>query len=281
MNGKLKLNDLLGLIEEELSRTKIRLNTYNGDKDPIDEFKKNPQLLLDWNYWNNKHYKEGQISIGLVNMGNDKWLLFTVGVIKKVLDCPVKTYDGINGVQVEYETLEKYADLYGRVVIHYHNESQQLFRNANALLDKLEIKEILPTIFTGFDFTGYNNVSLSYEQLETIVNGNYPTYHNALRNQKAVYLQTDRATGKLYVGSATAENDMLLARWRTYVFNGHGGNVDLIKLIKEKGFDYIKRNFQYTIIENFDSTVDDKYVLKRESYWKDVLQSRVFGYNKN
>lgn len=40
MNGKLKLNDLLGLTEEELSRTKIRLNTYNGDKDPIDEFKK-------------------------------------------------------------------------------------------------------------------------------------------------------------------------------------------------------------------------------------------------
>ena len=79
MGKKLSLNDLLGLTPEELSRTKIRLNTYNGDKNPIDEFKKNPQILLDWNYWNNKPYKQGQISIGLVNMVNHKCLIFTVG----------------------------------------------------------------------------------------------------------------------------------------------------------------------------------------------------------
>ena len=280
MNGKLKLNDLLGLTPEELSRTKIRLNTYNGDKNPIDEFKKNPQLLLNWNYWNNKPYKKDQISIGLVNMGNHKWFLFTVGVIKNVLEKPIHSVDGINGVQVEYETLEKYSDLYGRVVLNYHNKSRELFRNAD-LIDELEVKEILPCVFTGFDFPGYDNVSLSYEQLETIVNGNYPSYHNALENQKAVYLQTDTATGKLYVGSATSKYGMLLARWRTYVRNGHGGNKDLIKLVEENGFDYIKKNFQYTILENFNSKVDDEYVLTRESYWKDVFQSRKFGYNKN
>ena len=50
---------------------------------------------------------------------------------------------------------------------------------------------------------------------------------------------------------------------------------------KEKGFDYIKENFQYTILENYNSKVDDEYVLKRESYWKEVFQSRKFGYNKN
>jgi hypothetical protein len=138
----------------------------------------------------------------------------------------------------------------------------------------------LPAIFTGFDFPGYDNVSLTYEQLKTIVDGDYPSYHNALRNQKAVYLQTDKATGKMYVGSATAK-EMLLSRWRTYVNNGHGGNKDLIALVEEKGFDYIKENFQYTILENYNSKVDDEYVLKRESYWKEVFQSRKFGYNKN
>ena len=280
MDGKLKLNDILGLTQEELSRTKIRLNTYNGDKNPIDEFKKNPQLLLDWNYWNNKSYRQGQISIGLVNMGNHRWLLFTVGEIKKVLDKPLKSNDGINGIQVEYNTFDKYADLYGRVVIHYHNKTQQLFRNSD-LISELEVKEILPAIFTGFDFPGYDNVSLTYEQLKTIVDGDYPSYHNALRNQKAVYLQTDKATGKMYVGSATAEKGMLLARWSSYVYNGHGGNEGLIELVKEKGFHYIKENFQYTILENYNSKVDDEYVLKRESYWKEVFQSRKFGYNKN
>ena len=280
MGNNLKLNDLLGLTQEELNRTKIRLNTYNGDKNPIDEFKKNPQALLDWNYWNNKSYKQGQISIGLVNMGNNCWLLFTVGEIKKILERPLKSYDGIHGVQVEYTTLEKYEHLYGRVVLQYHNKTQQLFRNAS-LMDDLEVKEILPAVFSGFDFPGYDNVCLSFEELETIVNGEYPSYQNALRNQKAVYLQTDKATGKLYVGSATAECGMLLARWSSYVYNGHGGNEGLIELIKKEGFEYIKRNFQYTILENFNAKVDDSYVLKRESYWKDVLHSRKFGYNKN
>ena len=280
MDGKLKLNDLLGLTQEQLSRTKIRLNTYNGDKNPIDEFKKNPQLLLDWNYWNNKSYKQGQISIGLVNMWNNKWLLFTVGEIKKVLEKPVKSNDGIHGVQVEYETIEKYNDLYGRVVVAYHNKTRELFRNG-VLIDDLEIKEILPAVFTGFDFPGYDNVSLTYEQLATIVNGDYPGYHNALQNQKAVYLQTDNATGRLYVGSATAEKGMLLSRWASYIQNGHGGNKDLIALIEEKGFDYIKQHFQYTILENYNAKIDDSYVLQRESYWKDVFQSKKFGYNKN
>lgn len=285
MNGLLKLNDLLNLSDQQLRVAKIRLNTYNGDKNPIDEFKKNPKLLLNWNYWNNKPYRPGQISIGLVNMGCDKWLLFTVGRIKRILNTPV---DGANrpsndgrGIQVEYETLNEYQDLYGRVVVGYHNESQQLFRNAIPLIDKLVVREILPTIFTGFDFPGYDNVCLSYEQLHTIVNGNYRSYQIALENQKAVYLQTDKATGRLYVGSATAQTGMLLQRWKAYIENGHGGNIGLKELVAKEGFDYIKQNFQYSIIENFNAKVDDKYVLQRESYWKDVLQTRKFGYNKN
>lgn len=285
MDKILKLNDLLNLSVEELKYTKVRLNTNNGNKNPIDEFKKNPQELLQWNYWNNKSYRNGQISIGLVNMGHDRWLLFTVGKIKKILDCPLKSdktpsQDG-HGVQVEYETLEKYQDLYGRVVIEYHNNSQQMFRDASTFIDKLVVREILPVKYVGFEFPGYDNVCLTYEELKTIVNGDYPTYRSALENQKAIYVQTDRNTGKLYVGSATSKYGMLLARWTAYVNNGHGENVDLKALVKEKGLSYIQKNFQYTIIENYNAKVDDEYILKRESYWKEVLQTRKFGYNKN
>lgn len=280
MEGILKLNDLLSLTSEELSRAKIRFNTYNGAKNPIDEFKKNPELLLHWNYWNNKSYKEGQISIGLVKMRDREWLLFTVGVIIKVLDAPIEgRKDG--GVQVEYETLDKYKGLYGRVVVDYKNKSQQLFRNARGLIDELVVKEFLPSVYNGFEFPGYDNVCLSFEELQTIVNGDYPGYHNALSNQKAVYLQTDKATGKLYVGSATAERKMLLARWSAYVHNGHGDNEDLKTLVEKKGFNYIKENFQYTILENYNAKVDDDFVLERERYWKRVLQSVKFGYNRN
>ena len=74
---------------------------------------------------------------------------------------------------------------------------------------------------------------------------------------------------------------MLLARWSSYADNGHGGNKGLMALVKKEGFSYIKKYFTYTIIENFNQNTDDEYVLKRESYWKNVLKSREFGYNEN
>lgn len=272
----LLLNDLLRIPEEEFSKIRVRLNTNNGEKDPIDVYKEEPSALLKWNYHNNKPYKEGQLSIGLVNMGNDKWLLFTVGRILKVLE----KEEGFNGVQVEYETLEEYSHLYGRVIIEYHNRIQQLFRKSD-ILDELVVSEILPSLYTGFDFPGYDKVHLTYDQLSTIIHGDYPHYRNALQNQKAVYVQTDLNTGKLYIGSATSKNEMLLARWNDYIKNGHGGNEELKKLVKEQGFDYIKKNFTYSILEVFNSFTPDETVLERESYWKNVLDTRKHGYNKN
>ena len=276
MNSKLKLNDLLNLTDEELSRTKVRLNTDNGESNPIDIYKTNPERLLNWNYHNNKRYRNNQISIGLVDMGNHNWLLFTVGRIIRELDKPVE-----DGIGVEYETLEKYSDLFGRVIVHYHNKVQQLFRNASSIMDDLIVREILPSAYDGFEFPGYKNVYLTFSELETIVNGNYPSYKVNLERQKAVYVQTDHQTGKLYIGSATSEYGMLLARWKSYVANGHGGNKELRTLVSEKGFEYIKKNFTYAIIENFDEGTPDEYVLKRESYWKEVFDTRRHGYNSN
>lgn len=104
---------------------------------------------------------------------------------------------------------------------------------------------------------------------------------NALAGQKAVYLITDAKTGKMYVGSATSDRGMLLARWTAYVENGHGGDVRLKARVKEKGMDYVRRNYTFSILENYNARVSDSEVLKRESWWKDTLQTRRFGYNGN
>ena len=103
----------------------------------------------------------------------------------------------------------------------------------------------------------------------------------ALENQKAVYLITDANNGKLYVGSATSKNKMLLQRWSNYIENGHGGNKELKELVEKKGFDYVKKYFQYSILENYNAKVDDHVILERESWWKETLQSRKHGYNAN
>ncbi|WP_236013853.1 GIY-YIG nuclease family protein [Capnocytophaga bilenii] len=80
----------------------------------------------------------------------------------------------------------------------------------------------------------------------------------------------------MYVGSAYGKN-MLLGRWKNYVTNGHGGNTEF----KELPFEYIKQYFKYSILDIFKSTIDDQVIINRENWWKEILQTRSFGYNKN
>ena len=273
----IKLNDLLNLSNEELKTVKVRFNQSNGIENPMDLYLKNPEIVNNqWFLWRTKSklFKVGEIAICLLKLSSDTWLLTTIKKITEDLD----VCDSIN---YKAEELEKYNKFYGRVILKYHKTVQTQVMYLGTVKDELEVLEILPTIFDGDEFAGYDKVSLSYSQLEAIIKLKKQTWIGALENQKAVYLQTDKATGKLYVGSATSDQGMLLSRWKNYIENGHGGNVGLKELVREKGFDYIKKNFQYTIIENFNAKVDDHYVLERESYWKEVLRSREFGYNKN
>ena len=148
-------------------------------------------------------------------------------------------------------------------------------------LGELEVVQVLPSVFDGDAFPGYDQVRLSYPQLKAILDRDKRDWIAALEGQKAVYLITDLRNGKHYVGSATGDNGMLLDRWRAYVKNGHGNNKDLVGLVGELGVEYVARHFQYSILENYNSKVDRKFVLKREKWWKDTLASVSFGYNAN
>jgi hypothetical protein len=74
---------------------------------------------------------------------------------------------------------------------------------------------------------------------------------------------------------------MILQRWRNYVSNGHGGNKELKILVEKNGFDYIKKKFQYSILEIYKNNTSDDLIINRESWWKNALCSREFGYNAN
>ncbi len=275
--GQILLNDLLGFSEEEMKNVKIKFNQSNGIENPIDLFKENPDLLNNqWLFWRTKtrYFRVGQIAVCLVRLSYDTWLLSTV---KRV----VKELGVLNGVNYVGEELEQYSQYYGRVIIKFRKSFQSQGRFYEGLHNELVVQQILPTTFDGDDFPGYDKVKLSYQQLATIIHRGKRDWIAALENQKAVYLITDTYNGKLYVGSATSDSQMLLTRWSNYVHNGHGGNKELIKLVNEKGFDYVKKYFQYTILENYNGKIDDKLVLQRESYWKEALQSRQFGYNSN
>lgn len=274
---KLYLNDLLRIAQEELKNVKIRFNQFNGEDNPLDLYIQNPEIVnTQFFLWRTKqrYFNEGQIAICLLKLSEDMWLLTTIKRIVKELD----VYDGIN---YEGEELEEYKPYFGRVVIKFHKTFQTQGTFYEKVYEQLEVTQILPTTYQGDDFPGYDKVKLSYEQLSTILNRGKRDWVAALENQKAVYLITDKYNGKLYVGSATSDKGMLLQRWKNYVANGHGGNKELIELVNDKGFDYVKQNFQYSILENYNAKIDDHVILERESWWKEILQSRKFGYNSN
>lgn len=276
MEGLL-LKDLLRFSEEELPNVKIKFNQYNGFNDPMDLYKSNPEIVnTQWLFWNEKqrYFRVGQIAMCFLKLSYDRWLLTTIKRVTKDLDIS-------GGVSFEGEELEEYRSLYGRVIVQYHKTTMAQGRYFSQLLEELVVNQVLPDKYDGEDFPGYDRVRLSFRQLEAIINRGKKDWVAALKNQKAVYLITDKNTGKLYVGSATSDSDMLLQRWSNYVSNGHGGNKELIQLVEREGFEYVKENFQYSILENYNAKVDDHVILERESWWKDTLQSRRWGYNSN
>ena len=96
---------------------------------------------------------------------------------------------------------------------------------------------------------------------------------------KGVYLIVDKSNGKKYVGSATGE-ERLWSRWSNYVNNGHGNNIGLKEIIENNGIDYAKY-FQFSILEIAGMNIAEDLILQRESFWKEILLTREYGYNKN
>lgn len=276
---KILLNDILQINQAEIENTRIKFNIYNGYTDPLELYKENPeQVNTTWFLWHDsrRYFHSGQMSICFLRVSTDTWLLTTIKRIIKELDVGE---DG--GIGYEAEDIETYKKYFGRILVKYHNTNKSMGRTFESVMSELEVLEILNEKFTGDEFPGYENVRLTYSQLKNIIVRKTPGWVSALENQKAVYLITDTKTGRLYVGSATAQYGMLLQRWSEYVLNGHGGNSGLRNIVSTYGFDYVKENFQYSILENYNARMDDGYILKRENWWKDTLKSREFGLNKN
>lgn len=290
MRGKqmIKLNDILHLSDEEIAVTKVRL-MKDSPKKNVDissrlMTEKGRDLMnmedLLWNY-SKSAIKENNRILGFVYLDNDKWL-FTGSVIVQKDMGPNKYAKG------SYET--RFNKYNYRIVVQYHNIATNLIRKANTILDDLSVYEIYEEDKDFNDiFPGYLNVNVSFNELKNKIEKS-DSWRECLKSKKAVYLIIDRYTGKMYVGSAYG-NDGLFGRWNTYVNNkgidkkekesNKYPNKAFKQLIEEKGPDYIIDNFKYSILETFDVSTSTEEIIKRENWWKKVLQSRIFGYNKN
>lgn len=269
------LNDILNFPDPK--NVKLRFNlSFGTTRRAIDYFTDNKHASIKqmlngqyWNYGKKGNFSVGNISLGFVQIPSrpDCWLLFHVGEVTQ--DLKVR-----NGVGYSYCDLDQYAKFIGRVVVRFHNTSQNLIRKGDTTLPLCQVEEILPQVYNNDIFPGYANVNISWKSLSIVIQKR--NWRTALENQKGVYLLVDAKTGKKYVGSAYGA-DMLLGRWESYIKTCHGGN----KLLKKLKEDYIKDNFYFSILETFNYNVEDKTIIERENYWKDLLRTRDFGYNDN
>ena len=80
----------------------------------------------------------------------------------------------------------------------YRNRATRVnFENHYDGAHTLRVSEILREPFSGRTFPGYEDVAISFGELEVVVRNDRPDWKAALESVKGVYLITDAKSGKL------------------------------------------------------------------------------------
>ena len=143
-------------------------------------------------------------------------------------------------------------------------------------------KDVLAIERQGLDwkFQSYEQVLLEFNVLKRIIDTNSSIWKAKLTAVKGIYVISDKATGKLYVGKAD-NGDGIWGRWKEYVnTGGHGGNVKLKKLLAEKP-NYAIDNLRWGILQTCSPRIATKEIDQLESQWKEKLSRKACAYNGN
>jgi len=281
----IELNEIFNIKTEEFNDYTIALNNPTGhERDPLEYYLDSQPDFLRYIGWYKGH--EAKRAFRKLNtkytlqflriFSNDIWLF---------VGCFTKEDVFNSNEHGEYYRLvldEKFKNFEGRLIVNY--KKVQGPTQAKLSMDKIKdftVRKILEEKFSGDEFPGYENVNISFYRLQQIVFKQIHDWKERLRNVKGVYLITDIKTSKLYVGSAYGVEG-IWGRWTTYAHsNGTGGNKDL-KIVMKDDENYAKKYFQFTILDYYKSSISDDDILKRESFWKKVLQSiGDLNYNNN
>ncbi|EHR5465257.1 TPA: GIY-YIG nuclease family protein [Vibrio vulnificus] len=263
------LNTINSLLDP--ANTKIHLAVWNGNESPLDVYLAG--YFEEWQSWQSKRNFNRDYILSLVQLPEPNTWLF-VGVYQSL--CCEWNNDHYDYTTNALEAFEPYA---GRLKVYFSRTGRQSYLLAENWCDHMSIKELMAEKLVVESFKGYQSTKLSKSHLDIVVREQVESWRTALSSVSGVYLITDLNNGKHYVGSATGDGG-IWQRWCDYSYTGHGNNRQLCKLLSEYGIEY-SNNFQYSILEIADTHKTKEEVLARESYWKDVLCSREFGYNEN
>ncbi|WP_342001883.1 GIY-YIG nuclease family protein [Microbacterium sp. LWH7-1.2] len=176
-----------------------------------------------------------------------------------------------NGIIRTFELAETdvMADLRSRLVIGWKSpRTWKMSASTAARYPVVGIADAEPIPFPGFD-----RLVLSHVDLQAVMREHrYASWRTALSSVFGIYLITDTRDGRHYVGKADGE-ESIRQRWSAYATNGHGGNVEL------RGLD--PSSFRFSLLRVFDPSTPTRDIDVAESHFKDALDSRRHGLNRN
>lgn len=266
----IKVADLFRIAN--LKDYKLHFAVYNKTDEPLDVFLRNRDEWRGWNAWRPRYRDDFNrpyiFSMMRFYHQPARWLF---GGIYKVV--------GRHATYNDVELTDQYQGYIGRLLIHHPGPGIQgrAFLPDRYYSDLL-ISQIFDKAYSGEEFCGCEKINHEFAVLEPIFKQGRADWKAALRDLKGVYLIVDKKNGKMYVGAAYGDSG-IWSRWLSYLETGHGGNKELKGLIKQKHIAYARKNFKFSLLEIHSKRTDDEVILDRESYWKDVLLSRDFGYN--
>ncbi|MFO7696150.1 MAG: GIY-YIG nuclease family protein, partial [Anaerolineae bacterium] len=269
------LFQLLQTLDADLApkRCKVHLAGWNGQEDPLDEYLAG--RFDRWQARQNRKNFERDFVISLIALPRARLWLFAG--VHDAAGCDWVAED--RSWRYRLSRRPGPNELDGRLVVSFKRTSRQSYLLGENCSAALEIAELRPEKLSVAEFPGYSWAMLTKQHLDIVVRQQVASWKAALSAVAGVYVIADRQTGKLYVGSATA-GEGIWNRWCAYSATGHGGNRELKNLLAAEGTDYAA-NFQYGILEIADYHASQEDVLRRESYWKELLQTRAHGYNAN
>lgn len=265
------LSEIIQLDHQNEFKIHLAVRSTDGNQ-PLDAF------LSDFNIWKGwNSYRQGKdrfprkyiFSLMDFYPQSGVWLF---GGIFKILERHEDRY--------EIELTDLYSNMIGRLKIFFPYTSRSRNLHLERYFHEMSVHEILPKVYDGEVFQGYENIRLSFNELQTIFKKQRIDWKTALENVSGIYLIVDKSNGKKYVGSAYG-SDGIWSRWSQYISSGHGNTKDLKGLIQNKGVEHAQKYFQFCLLEYMPASVSNDVVHRRESHWKRVLLSGEFGYNSN
>ncbi len=196
------LFDLLKFWEPTFSaeKSKVPLARYHGNEQPLDVFIQGN--FDEWQRWQGGRNFQREFVVSLIQAGSPtRWLfagLFRTHGYQERVD-PSHFFYYLDRVPAAEEWV-------GRLYLTSCYKKRNSYPLGETLADDLAVVELLANRLSIGQFPGYKNINLTKGQLDVVVRQNIDSWRSALSSVKGIYLITDTATGKLYVGKADGED---------------------------------------------------------------------------